>query len=155
MQKLKTNQPAPYFKLTGSDTKVHTPDHYKGHWLILFFYPKDNTPGCTAEACHLRDSYDEIRKLNGIVLGINTDSVSSHQSFIQKRQLPFPLLSDPDGAVSRQYGCLFKLGPIRFCKRHSFIIAPDGKLAKIYRHVNPSHHAEEIIQFLQTQTIKQ
>lgn len=151
MQKLVINQPAPAFELEGSDGKTHRLDQYQGHWVILYFYPKDNTPGCTLEACQFRDNFSQMRDLNSIILGINTDSVQSHGKFAKKHQFPFPLLSDADGEVSRQYGCLFKLGPIKFCKRHSFIIDPNGNLAKIYRQVSPTKHAAEIIEFLQQQ----
>ncbi len=149
MQKLLENQPAPEFERQGSNGKTHRLKDYRGKWVILYFYPKDNTPGCTMESCRLRDNFNEIRRLNGVILGINTDSPQSHQLFIEKHQLPFTLLSDSNGEISRQYGCLFKLGPIKFCKRHSFIIDPEGNLAKIYRQVSPAKHADEIIAFLQ------
>jgi peroxiredoxin Q/BCP len=143
------NQPAPTFELAGSDGKIHRLEQYRDHWVVLYFYPKDNTPGCTLESCQFRDAFNQILRLNGVILGINTDSVQSHKIFGKKYQLPFPLLSDADGKISQQYGCLFKLGPIKFCKRQSFIIDPAGNLAKIYRQVSPTKHASEIIEFLQ------
>ncbi len=145
MTTLKINQMAPAFQLADSHQQIVTLDDFKGHWVVLFFYPKDNTPGCTAEACNFRDAYQEILALNTKILGINTDSSESHQRFISKKQLPFPLLSDTSGKVSQQYGCLFKIGPIRFCKRQSFIIDPEGKIARIYRKVDPRQHARQII----------
>ncbi len=145
MTKLEINQTAPAFQLPDSHQQIVTLDDFKGHWLVLFFYPKDNTPGCTAEACNFRDAYQEILALNTKIIGINTDSSDSHQRFISRQQLPFPLLSDTSGKVSQQYGCLFKLGPIRFCKRQTFIINPEGKIARIYRKVSPGQHAMQVI----------
>ncbi len=145
MSKLESGQKAPDFSLLDNSNKNHHLSDYLGQWLILFFYPKDNTPGCTVEACQFRDDYADISEINAKILGINTDSIESHSNFIKKQQLPFPLLSDNTGAVSKLYGSLFKLGPIKFCKRHSFIIDPQGNIAKIYRKVTPSNHSQQIM----------
>jgi peroxiredoxin Q/BCP len=145
MSTLETGHKAPEFSLLDSTQKKHALSDYQGQWLILFFYPKDNTPGCTIEACQFRDDYADILAMNTIILGINTDNSESHKHFIKKQHLPFPLLSDETGAISKQYGSLFKLGPIRFCKRHSFIIDPQSNIAKIYRKVKPVKHSHQII----------
>lgn len=145
MHLLEIGNKAPDFSLSDQNNKKHSLLDYQDHWLVLFFYPKDNTPGCTVEACHFRDDYKNIIALNTQLLGINTDSYESHSRFIDKQQLPFPLLSDSSGSVSQCYGTLFKLGPIKFCKRHSFIIDPQGNIAKIYRKVTPSEHSEQVM----------
>lgn len=150
MPKLETSQKAPEFSLLDNNQKRHTLLDYQGQWLVLFFYPKDNTPGCTIEACQFKNNYDDILALNTKILGINTDNTESHTRFINNQQLPFPLLSDETGTVSKLYGTLFKIGPVKFCKRHSFIIDPEGKIAKIYRKVSPSEHSKQIISDLKT-----
>jgi len=150
MSTLKTGDKAPDFSLFDNKQTKHSLSDYQGQWIILFFYPKDNTPGCTVEACQLRDDYSVFSAINTTVLGINTDNSQSHVHFINKYQLPFTLLSDETGAVSKNYGSLFKLGPIKFCKRHSFIIAPDRTIAKIYRKVTPSTHSQQVIADLKT-----
>lgn len=145
---LELNQPAPVFSLDDAHGASHKLEDFQGQWLILYFYPKDNTPGCTKEACALRDDFEKFTNLNAKVIGISTDDSKSHLGFSQKQSLPFTLLADPDGKVSSAYGALFKLGPIKFCKRHSFIIDPVGKVVKIYRKVSPSLHSQELLQDL-------
>ena len=145
MHILEIGNTAPDFSLLDQSSKKHTLLDYRDQWLVLFFYPKDNTPGCTIEVCHFRDDYKKIIALNTKILGINTDNSESHTQFINKQQLPFPLLSDKTAEMSKHYGALFKLGPIKFCKRHSFIINPLGKIAKIYRKVTPAEHSEQVI----------
>ena len=145
MSELKAGRKAPDFSLPDSHNSIHNLSDYQGQWLILFFYPKDNTPGCTVEACQFRDSYSDISAINAKIVGISTDSTESHAHFTNRQQLPFSLLSDNTGAISKLYGSLFKLGPIKFCKRHSFIIDPQGNIAKIYRKVTPSSHSQQIM----------
>ncbi len=147
---LKSGQSAPAFTLPDSFNRHHSLTDYVGSWLILFFYPKDNTPGCTVEACNFRDRYPEIVIEHTQIIGINTDKSESHQKFIDKYQLPFTLLSDLDGKISAKYGALFKLGPIKFSKRQSYIIDPEGKIVKIYRKVTPSKHVTQVINDLKT-----
>jgi peroxiredoxin Q/BCP len=146
---LRPGQPAPDFSLPDASGELHSLRSYRGGWLVLYFYPKDDTPGCTREACEFRDGYREIRGLNAKVLGVSLDDAGSHGDFAEKYHLPFPLLSDKTGTVARQYGALWSLGPIRFAKRHSFLIDPQGKLAKIYRKVDPATHTGQIVQDLQ------
>ncbi|KAF3978007.1 MAG: peroxiredoxin [Methylococcales symbiont of Iophon sp. n. MRB-2018] len=145
MHTLKTGDKAPGFSLIDSEQKTVVLQSYRNQWLVLFFYPKDDTPGCTVEACQFKQNYADMLAMNVRLLGINTDKPDSHHRFISKFQLPFPLLSDHQGEISKLYGSLFKLGPVKFCKRHSFIIDPNGKIAKIYRKVDPKNHSQQII----------
>lgn len=149
MTTLQVGQPAPTFTLPDQQQQNHALSDYRGQWVVLFFYPKDNTPGCTIEACQFRDHYREIVDKQTQILGINTDSIESHRRFTTQKQLPFPLLSDRSGQTCEAYDTLFKLGPIKFCKRHSFIISPDGKIAKIYRKVSPGNHNQQILDDLE------
>ncbi len=121
----------------------------RGEWVVLYFYPKDDTPGCTKEACNFRDGYLELRALDAQVVGVSLDNRMSHVEFQKKYSLPFPLLSDSEGEVARAYGALFELGPLRLAKRHSFIIDPEGKLARVYRSVDPDSHTEQVLADLQ------
>lgn len=146
---LTIKQSAPEFSLYDAHEALHKLDDYQGHWLVIYFYPKDNTPGCTTEACTLRDDHEQFNNLETKIIGISTDNSQSHLNFTNKQSLTFTLLADPGGKVSAAYGALFKLGPIKFSKRHSFIIDPAGKIAKIYRSVSPSSHSQELLQDLQ------
>ena len=143
------NKKAPHFLLKDSNNKNMSLESFKERWLVIFFYPKDDTPGCTKEACLLRDDYSEIQSLNTQIIGINTDSVESHRKFQEKHKLPFALLSDEDGLISRKYYALYKLFFIKFSKRRSFIVDPQGVIKKIYKSVNPAIHSTEIISDLQ------
>ncbi|MDG0995947.1 MAG: peroxiredoxin [Gammaproteobacteria bacterium] len=138
------NSAAPSFDLLDHKGVRHSLEDYRGSWLVLYFYPKDNTPSCTAEACALRDNYTPLKQEQAQILGVSIGSASSHQRFAQRHQLPFPLLID-DGDLARRYHALFQLGPIKLAKRHSFIIDPDGCLRKIYRKVSSRAHAQQLI----------
>ncbi len=118
---------------------------YWGKWLVLYFYPKDDTPGCTTEACKFRDDISVLQRLGVEVLGVSTDDVKSHKEFAEKYHLPFSLLSDPKGETGKAYGALLSLGPLTFAKRHSFIIDLRGRIAKVYREVNAKRHSDEVI----------
>jgi len=122
---------------------------FKGRHVVLYFYPKDMTPGCTAEACGFRDAYQEFEKLNAVVLGISPDSPSSHQRFIAKYQLPFPLLSDPDHAIAEKYGVWQEKTlygkPTKGIVRTTFIIDSAGKVRKVFPKVKVQGHTEEVI----------
>jgi len=135
---------APEFKLKNSYGELVSLKEFKGEWLLVFFYPKDDTPGCTKEACSLRDNYTEIKKLNANVIGISIDSSESHKEFKEKYNLPFMLLSDPDGETAKEYGALNNFFIFRLAKRQSFIIDPKGVVRRVYRNVSPSNHAQEI-----------
>ncbi len=142
---LKEGDAAPDFELIDQYRNVHKLSDYAGKWVVLYFYPKNGTPGCTTEACNFRDDIFKIRALNAEVLGVSLDSTESHASFAEKHGLPFPLLSDAGKEVTGKYGTLMSIGPIKTAKRHTFIIDPEGRLAKIYRRVDPDTHSAEVI----------
>lgn len=145
---LEAGQPAPAFALADPTGKMHRLADYRGQWVVLYFYPKDDTPGCTKEACEFRDSYLELTRMGARVLGVSLDDVESHTKFAKKYNLPFPLLSDTDGMVAKQYGSLWGFGPVKFAKRHTFIIDPDGRIARVYRDVDPKTHSDEVLRYL-------
>ena len=147
---LSVGDPAPDFELVDQYSKPHKLGDYAGKWVVLYFYPKDDTPGCTTEACNFRDDIFKIRELNAEVLGVSLDSAESHAKFAEKHGLPFPLLSDAGTEVSSAYGCLTSMGPLKYAKRHTFVVDPNGKLASIYRDVKPKKHAAEVIADLKT-----
>ena len=135
---------APDFKLKNSYGEFVSLKEFKGEWLLVFFYPKDDTPGCTKEACSLRDNFAEIKKLNANVLGISIDSSNSHKEFKEKYNLPFMLLSDPEGETAKKYGALNNFFIFKLAKRQSFMIDPNGIVRRVYRDVSPTNHAQEI-----------
>lgn len=135
---------APDFALPDQDGRIHRLRDYAGRWLVLYFYPRDDTPGCTREACRFRDDIGTLGSLHAALVGVSVDDSRSHAAFARKYALPFPLLSDPDGRVAAAYGSLFDLGPIRFARRRTFIIAPDGRIAARFDKVDPARHAAEV-----------
>lgn len=141
-----TPYPAPPFSLPDSNGTVYTLDQYKGKWVVLYFYPKDDTPGCTAEACSLRDARDDIAALGAEVIGVSADDGASHDKFSAKHDLNFTLLSDPDITTIEAYGAW---GPKMFGKlgiqRKTFIIDPKGQIVKVYGRVTPLGHGEQIV----------
>ena len=139
---------APTFALNDQENKKHALADYRGRWVVLYFYPKDDTPGCTTEACNFRDDLPALRAQNVQVLGVSMDDTRSHARFAGKFHLPFPLLSDTDGSLATAYGSLWSIGPLRIAKRHTFLIDPDGRVAKIYRNVRPANHSRELQQDL-------
>jgi len=142
---LKEGQAAPGFSLQDQNEKWLSLKSYRGQWVVLYFYPKDDTPGCTTEACQFRDDIFKIRALNATVLGVSMDDTRSHEAFSKKYSLPFSLLADVKGDVSVSYGSLKQTGNRRFSKRQTFIIDPKGVVRKIYRHVNPEKHSQQVI----------
>ena len=140
---------APDFSLKDGDGNTVTLDDLKGQWVVLFFYPKDNTPGCTKEACGFRDQYVSFQADETVVLGVSLNDAKSHAKFSTKYELPFPLLCDCDAAVStayESYGLKKFMGKeYEGIYRQTFIIDPDGRLAKIYRKVKPEPHAEQVL----------
>ena len=146
---LKINIPAPDFTLSDAHGVEHTLSDYKGQFVILYFYPKDNTPGCTREACSFRDRFSEIWALNATILGVSWDSSKNHASFTEKYSLPFTLLSDTRGEISKVYDAAGWFMP----KRYTYIIDPDGKIVNVYTKFNISAHSTEIISFIQSMPI--
>ncbi len=136
---------APDFSLVDQHGETRSLAGYRQRWLVLYFYPKDDTPGCTTEACQFRDAYHSLKNLGAEVLGVSIDHRESHAAFAKKFSLPFPLLADTDGAVAKRYGALWGLWPLRFARRHTFLIDPQGRIASVYRQVDPQTHSREII----------
>ena len=131
------------FSLQDQDGNVHSLKDYLGKWVVLYFYPKDDTPGCTQEALSLKNLFDVLSEHDVIILGISTDSKESHALFKEKYDLPFSLLSDEDGEVCELYNALNAEGD--HAHRISFLINADGTIAKIYNMVKPNHHAKEVL----------
>jgi peroxiredoxin Q/BCP len=139
-------QPAPAFKLQDQASQWHSLSDYKGQWVALYFYPKDDTPGCTTQACSFRDNVFAFKKENAAILGISVDDVASHKAFAEKHGLPFTLLADPDKTVTRQYGVLKTyMGVMELARRDTFLIDPDGKIAKHYESVEPEGHSQVVL----------
>jgi len=138
--------PAPSFSLPDQTGTKHNLADYKGKWLVLYFYPKDGTPGCTTEACEFRDNIFAFRDQGVVVLGISLDDVDSHKKFATEQHLPFPLLSDASKDVARQYGVLAKFaGLMDYTKRETFVIDPQGRIAKHYVDVDPKDHSKTVL----------
>mgnify|MGYP003562020485 CR=1 FL=1 len=142
-------QPAPAFKLKDQDGKVHDLADYKGKWVALYFYPKDDTPGCTTQACGFRDNVFAFDKEGAVILGISVDSAADHKAFAEKHGLPFTLLADPTKAVTKEYGVLKTyMGVMEMARRDTFIIDPQGRVAKHYESVNPDGHSKVVLEDL-------
>src|SRR2546428_4569224 len=147
--KLKEGDKAPVFKAaTAAGGKVAIAD-YRGKNVVLYFYPKDDTPGCTKEACAFRDEFAAFKKKGAIVLGVSTDPVASHDRFAQKFKLPFTLLADEDKAIVQAYGVwgekTFMGRKYLGTHRVTFLIGPDGRIKKIWPKVKPEEHLEEVL----------
>lgn len=132
---------APDFELPDQNGGLHKLSSYLGSWVLLYFYPKDNTPGCTVEACTLRDSYDLFKDANITILGVSSDSPASHMKFREAHALPFTLLADESREVIRSYDSEKYMRIVR----NSFLIDPTGKIAKVYENVAPADHANEVL----------
>ena len=150
---LKIGDKAPAFALPDHTGAVRSLTDWQGQWVLLYFYPKDDTPGCTTEACSLRDNLPKFSGLNAAVIGISVDSAKSHAKFVKKCGLPFTLLADEDKSVCQEYGVW---GEKKFMgrnflgiKRSSFLIDPSGKVAKIYENVKPAEHAAQVLADIQ------
>jgi len=147
---------APAFTLQGNDGKTHSLDDYKGKTLVLYFYPKDDTPGCTKEACGFRDSNAVFKKSGVVVLGVSKDGVESHNKFAGKYKLPFTLLSDPKTEVMKKYGAFGKKmmygKPVQGTIRSTVVIGPKGEVIKHWPTVKRAeNHPEEVLGFLKDQ----
>ena len=142
-------EPAPSFNLTDQSGQVHQLADYQGKWLVVYFYPKNDTTGCTIEAKAFRDNYQTIRHLDAEVLGVSLDDAESHRAFIAKYDLPFNLLVDANKQMSRDYGVDGGLAVFSYAKRQTFIIDPAGQIAVHFEKVDPNTHAEEVIAALE------
>jgi peroxiredoxin Q/BCP len=137
--------PAIDFSLISGEGKATTLKDYKGKWVVLYFYPKDFTGGCTIEAHNFERDLAKYGQLNAVILGVSVDSPESHKEFCTKEQLTFKLLSDPAAKVSTQYGSVMEYEGAKMSARNTFLIGPDGKIAKVYTKVNPTVHSEEVL----------
>lgn len=156
MNLIEVGKKAPLFTLKDQNGKSHKLSDYKDSFVLIYFYPKDDTPGCTKEACSIRDNFPSFKKLGITVFGISADSEKSHKKFEEKYALPFTLLSDPDHSVAESFGAW---GKKKFMGREydgifrvSFLIGKDGKVVKVYDNVKPDQHAEEVLADLQALT---
>ena len=140
------------FELPDQNGKLHKLSDYKGKWVILYFYPKDDTPGCIKEACNFRDSIDKFQKLGAVILGVSKDSVASHKKFADKYHLNFTILSDESKKVIKQYkswGIKKFMGrEFEGTIRNTYLISPKGEIVKFYEKVNPLTHSEAILKDL-------
>jgi peroxiredoxin Q/BCP len=144
----KVGEVAPDFELPDQNGVKHNLHEFAGKWLVLYFYPKDDTPGCTQEACSFRDDLHKLTALGAQVVGISVDDSDSHAEFAKKYHLPFPLLADKSTEVTARYGALMNLWLFKVAKRYTFLIDPQGKVAKVYEKVETSRHSTEIIEDL-------
>lgn len=141
----KVGEPAPDFRLQDQNNQWHELADFQGRWVALYFYPKADTPGCTTEACEFRDDIFEFKKRDIAILGVSVDDVEDQKAFAEKYHLPFPLLSDSDKEIAKRYGVLRSFGPLEVASRQTFIIGPDGRIAKHYAEVDPEAHSDEVL----------
>ena len=146
------NQPAPDFNLPDENGKMRSLAEFRGQPVILYFYPKDDTPGCTVEACNFRDDYSTYKENGVVILGVSPDTSKSHTKFINKFSLPFPLLADADHKVAEAYGVW---GPKKFMGREyegihrtTFLIGPEGNILKVFENVKPDGHSGQVLNAL-------
>lgn len=143
---LSQNTKAPDFSLFDQKGEMHSLSDYKGKWVLVYFYPKDFTSGCTTEACSIRDNWDEFYKKGIVVLGISKDTDESHKKFAVKYKLPFPLLSDTDKKVLKEYGAWQDNKTIRM----SYLVNTQGEITKIYQRVDPQNHVKQVLNDYET-----
>ena len=136
---------APDFTLPSQEGSSVSLMDYRGKWVVLYFYPKDQTPGCTREAHNFQADSAKYAQHDAVVLGVSVDNVDSHKRFCAKEGLNFKLLADTDHKVTQAYGSLTNLGVAKFAARHTFIIDPNGKIAKVYNSVDPAKHSSEVL----------
>ena len=136
---------APEFELPDQNGQLHSLEDYRDQWVVLYFYPKDETPGCTTEACEFRDNIFAFRAINAQILGVSLDDVESHQKFAENHGLPFPLLADTEGQAAEAYGVKTKMFGMTVAKRQTFLVGPDGTIAKHYEKVKPAEHSQQVL----------
>jgi thioredoxin-dependent peroxiredoxin len=140
--------PAPDFSLTTNEGKPASLKDYRGKWVVIYFYPKDFTSGCTLEARNFQQDLAKYEKLNAVILGVSVDTAESHKEFCAKEGLSFKLLSDSDTTVSTNYGSVMEYNGAKLSARNTFVIDPEGKIAKVFTGVKPAGHSEEVLGFL-------
>ncbi len=143
--KLKIGQVAPNFKLPDQNGQTNQLADFIGKWVVLYFYPKDDTPGCTKQACNFRDDLGQLTTLGAEVIGISLDDTNSHANFAKKYQLHFKLLSDDNARTAKSYNSLISLGVVKFARRNTFLINPQGKIVKIYLSASASGNTAEVV----------
>ena len=136
---------APLFSLPDQNGKMPAGSEFLGKWLVLYFYPRDDTPGCTEQAARFRDAMRDLEALGAAVCGISVDNSESHAAFARKYNLPFALLADRNGETAGRFGSLLNFGVVKFARRNTFLIDPRGKVAKIYLGVNPARNAQQVM----------
>jgi peroxiredoxin Q/BCP len=144
--------PAPGFKLQDQNGEWHELRQYRGTWLAIYFYPKDQTPGCTTEACNFRDNIYAFKAIGAEVVGISVDDVESHKEFSDKYKLPFVILADVGGTTAKAYGVLRDYKLMKIAGRQSFLVNPDGMIVKHYKDVDPDTHTQEVLSDLEALT---
>jgi thioredoxin-dependent peroxiredoxin len=141
----KVGEPAPSFQLTSDEGKQVKLEDLKGKWVVLYFYPKDFTSGCTLEAHNFQRDIDQYKSRDAVIVGVSVDTADSHKNFCAKEGLSFRLLSDPDASVSKAYNSLTDMAVAKYSARNTFLIDPTGKLARVFAGVKPAGHSEEVI----------
>ena len=142
----KVGSPAPEFRLQDQTGKWVSLKDYRGKWVVLYFYPKDNTPGCTTQACEFRDNIFAFNRANAVILGVSVDDVNSKKDFAKEHSLPFAVLADSSKATTKTYGVLTSmLGIVEFSRRDTFIIDPQGRIAKRFDNVNADGHSKMVL----------
>ena len=142
---IEIGSPAPEFELPDQVGQLHSLEDYRDQWVVLYFYPKDETPGCTTQACEFRDNIFAFHELNAQILGVSLDDVDSHKDFAENHNLPFPLLADTEGAAADLYGVKTRMMGFTVAKRQTFLIDPEGNVAKHYEKVDPDEHSAEVL----------
>ncbi|MFM7066784.1 MAG: peroxiredoxin [Gammaproteobacteria bacterium] len=136
---------APAFKLPDQAGKLHQLSDYRGQWVVLYFYPKDDTPGCTTQACNFRDDIFAFRRAGAVILGVSVDDVASHREFAEKHGLPFPLLADDKKAAAKAYGVLRNYLAFEIASRQTFLIDPQGRIAVHYPEADPKDGSKKVL----------
>jgi peroxiredoxin Q/BCP len=136
---------APEFTLPSQDGSPISLKDFRGKWVVLYFYPKDGTSGCTLEAHNFQRDLPEYSKWNAVILGVSVDSTGSHKEFCAKQGLTFKLLADSDKKVAAEYGSLRNLGVVKFAARNTFLIDPSGKIVKVWTGVDPAGHSKDVL----------
>jgi peroxiredoxin Q/BCP len=140
--------PAPDFSLTSNEGHPASLKDFRGQWVVLYFYPKDFTGGCTLEAHNFQRDLAKYEQAHAVILGVSVDTAESHKSFCAKEGLAFKLLSDPEAKVSTQYGSVMEYNGTKLSARNTFLIDPEGKIAKVFTGVKPDSHSEEVLKTL-------
>jgi peroxiredoxin Q/BCP len=149
-EQLVQGTPAPDFELPDQDGQLHSIEDYRGQWVALYFYPKDDTPGCTTEACEFRDNIFAFKRLDCQILGVSLDDAESHKAFSEKHGLPFPLLADTTGMTADAYGVKYTRAGASLAKRQTFLIDPQGNIALHYEKVDPATHSKQVLTDLES-----